>query len=499
MIQHISRMFVVGIAYYLFARVGATYTVLDVGISVLWLANAVLLAAFLIFPPRQWPWMALMALGAELLVAQSLFPLLASLAFGLINIFEAALAAWLIRRSTADSFDFDRIASASRFLVFGPVLASCLAGLMGASVYVWLGQDVSNYWSLWRLWWFGDALGLLLMTPLLVALWRFMGRELPAFKPWRLLELAALWSLLLLIAPLAFQPLSGDVQEFTLTPIVLLPLGLWAAIRFGVLVTVTTLVLIAGLAIGYLADEVYPYGSSSPQNAVWLTQEFLAILAVVSIGLSVLLAEIRQQNLELEKRILERTSSLARANAELNTANERLQTLVSTDFLTGIANRRSFDENGMRILQQMQREGTPVSAIMFDLDHFKKVNDVLGHDAGDLVLRSIVAPVAAVLRPMDLFCRYGGEEFLVLLPGADLEEAASIAERIRHTIEDLEVRYQQESIRVTISLGVAQWDGKQQLDQLVHASDTALYDAKHSGRNCVRLSGNGATGVDAQT
>lgn len=496
--QLITRMLLVGAAYYLFARFGATYTVLDVGISVLWPANAVLLTAFLIFPPRQWPWMALMTLSAELLVGLPLFPIAASLAFGFINIFEAALAAWLIRRSMTGPFDFDRVASASRFLVFGPLLASCLAGLMGASVYVWLGQNVSSYWSLWRLWWFGDALGLLLMTPLLVALWRFVGRGVPTFRPWRLLELVALWGVLLVVAPMAFQPWSGDVQEFNLTPIVLLPLGIWAAIRFGVLVTVATLVLIAGLAISYLTNDVYPFSSSSPQDAVWLTQEFLAILAMVSIGLSVLLAEIRQQNLELERRIVERTSSLAQANAELNAANERLQTLVSTDFLTGIANRRSFEENGMRIMQQMRRESTPVSAIMFDLDHFKNVNDVLGHDAGDLVLRDIVAPVTSVLRPLDLFCRYGGEEFLVLLPGADLEEAASIAERIRHTIEDLEVQYRQECIRVTVSLGVAQWDGTQNLDELVQSADKALYDAKHSGRNCVRLSDNGNTRSSAQ-
>lgn len=498
MIQLIVRALLVGIGYYIFASLGAAYTVADVGISVLWPANAVLLAAFLIFPPRQWPLMALMTLSAELLVGLSLFPVSASLAFGLINIFEVTLAAWLIRRSTSGQFDFDRVASAARFLVFGPVVASCLAGLLGAGVYVWLGQDAGSYWSLWRLWWFGDALGLLLMTPLMVALWHFMGRDMPAFRPWQLLELGALWGVLIVVAPVAFRPWGGDVLEFNLTPIVLLPLGIWAAIRFGVLVTVTTLVLVAALAIRYLVNEVYPIGSSSPQEAVWAIQEFLTIVALVSIGLSVLLAEIRQQNAALETRIRERTASLAQVNADLSAVNERLQALVSTDFLTGIANRRSFDENGERILQQMKRENAAVSVIMFDLDHFKKVNDVLGHDAGDLVLRDIVAPITSVLRPLDLFCRYGGEEFVVLLPGADLDEAAGIAERIRQVIADLEVQYKQEIVRVTVSLGVAQWDGVQYLDELVHAADKALYAAKHSGRNCVRLADNGAIRSSAQ-
>lgn len=487
MIKPIVRMLVVGITYFLFARVGATFTVTDVGISVLWLANAALLAAFLIFAPRQWPLMALGALIAEVLAGYGLFPVFALLAFGLINIFEATLAAWLIRRTVSGDFDFDRVASATRFLLFGPLVASCLAGLLGAAVYIGLGQEAGAYWSLWRLWWFGDALGLLLLTPLLVASWRFIRRGIPAVKLWRVAELALMWGVLLVIAPSAFQPWSGDSADFNLTPIVLLPLGVWAAIRFGVLITVTTMVLIAALAVGYLVGNVSPYGSSSPQYTVWLTQEFLAIMSVVSIGLAVLLAEIRQQSARLEERIQERTASLQQANTDLSSANERLQTLVSTDFLTGIANRRFFDESGERILQYMKREASPVSVIIFDLDHFKKVNDVLGHDAGDLVLQGIVAPVEEVLRPLDLFCRYGGEEFLVLLPGAALDEAAAIADRIRQRIEEFEVHYHQQTIHVTVSLGVAQWDGSQRLDELVNAADKALYDAKHSGRNCVKV------------
>lgn len=210
MTNPIARMLLVGITYFLFARVGATYTVTDVGISVLWLANAVLLAAFLIFPLRQWPLMALGALIAELLTGLGLFPVAASIAFGLINIFEAALAAWLIRQAVPGKFDFDRVTSATRFLLLGPLLASCVAGLMGAAVYIWLGQEPGSYWSLWRLWWFGDALGLLLLTPLLVASWRFLGRGMPTFRPWRVLELALMWSVLLMIAPSAFQPWSGN-------------------------------------------------------------------------------------------------------------------------------------------------------------------------------------------------------------------------------------------------------------------------------------------------
>jgi diguanylate cyclase (GGDEF)-like protein len=122
---------------------------------------------------------------------------------------------------------------------------------------------------------------------------------------------------------------------------------------------------------------------------------------------------------------------------------------------------------------------------MIDLDHFKQVNDNLGHEAGDLVLCNIVEPISSAIRPRNLFGRMGGEEFLVFLSGADHELANTVAERIRGEIESLEVLYRNQKINVTASLGVAQWDGRSHLDELFHQADKALYQAKNRGRNQV--------------
>src|SRR5690606_28067154 len=136
--------------------------------------------------------------------------------------------------------------------------------------------------------------------------------------------------------------------------------------------------------------------------------------------------------------------------------------------LTGIANRRHFLSEVERELQRLRLDGQTASAIMIDIDHFKLVNDNLGHDAGDKVLRDIVEPINQAIRPRDLFGRMGGEEFLIFLSEADHDMSNAIAERIRLAIESLKIAYREHEINITISLGVAQWDGKSHLDELFY-------------------------------
>ena len=122
---------------------------------------------------------------------------------------------------------------------------------------------------------------------------------------------------------------------------------------------------------------------------------------------------------------------------------------------------------------------------MIDLDHFKLVNDNLGHEAGDMVLREIITPISTAIRPRDLFGRMGGEEFLVFLSGADHQMADIVAERIRKEIENLQVVYREQKVQITASFGVAEWDGHADLDELFYQADKALYHAKNRGRNQV--------------
>jgi diguanylate cyclase (GGDEF)-like protein len=170
---------------------------------------------------------------------------------------------------------------------------------------------------------------------------------------------------------------------------------------------------------------------------------------------------------------------------ELITAREALRAKATHDPLTGLWNHEEILRILDRELARADREGTTVGILMLDLDHFKKVNDTYGHMAGDVVLRVIAKRMFSLIRAYDAVGRYGGEEFIVVLPGCDQTSAQTIAERFRSYISKDNVDTPEGMIPVTISLGVAaSGKGKKRdMNSLVKAADSALYRAKSNGRN----------------
>lgn len=165
---------------------------------------------------------------------------------------------------------------------------------------------------------------------------------------------------------------------------------------------------------------------------------------------------------------------------------EELRRLATVDVLTGCVNRRSFAERGTEELARSRREESPLSVILLDLDHFKRVNDTWGHDAGDQVLSRFAEACRGVLRSHDTFGRFGGEEFGVLLPLTDLQGATLVAERIRKRIAALDVEYEKQRISITVSIGVAPIiPGDTKIADAIRRADEELYRAKESGRNMV--------------
>lgn len=169
-----------------------------------------------------------------------------------------------------------------------------------------------------------------------------------------------------------------------------------------------------------------------------------------------------------------------RLMAELEEANKRLEQLATTDGLTGLANRRTFDTALRDSFALEERRGCPLSLVMIDIDFFKQYNDSFGHPAGDLLLKAVAASIRQETRSHELVARYGGEEFAIILPGSDAAAARALAERLRRTVETFS-----ESLRpVTISLGIAT-SGRATLspEHLLAEADAALYHSKHHGRN----------------
>ena len=172
---------------------------------------------------------------------------------------------------------------------------------------------------------------------------------------------------------------------------------------------------------------------------------------------------------------------------ENSTLFEKMSQLAIRDPLTGIFNRRHFIESAMIEFKRTKRHKRPFSIILIDIDHFKKVNDTFGHLTGDQVLELVTKDCQNVLREGDVFGRYGGEEFAILLPETQLQESLEVAERVREVIEKNTVDYGSRQIKITASLGVAAWYERcKSIESLLSLADQALYLAKAEGRNCVR-------------
>ncbi|OIO94298.1 MAG: diguanylate cyclase response regulator [Armatimonadetes bacterium CG2_30_59_28] len=173
---------------------------------------------------------------------------------------------------------------------------------------------------------------------------------------------------------------------------------------------------------------------------------------------------------------------------ELITAREELRLQATQDSLTGMLNRRLVLDILERELTRGQRLELPLAVLMIDIDHFKAVNDAYGHQAGDAVLKEVAARVSTTVRPYDSVGRYGGEEFLVILPGCDEPRAQIVAERLCCVVSREVVHTSAAEISVTLSLGLALSAQGETSERLVHAADRALYEAKRNGRNRVVVS-----------
>jgi diguanylate cyclase (GGDEF)-like protein len=173
---------------------------------------------------------------------------------------------------------------------------------------------------------------------------------------------------------------------------------------------------------------------------------------------------------------------------QLREANKRLEALADTDGLTGLFNRRYFDALLVRELQRTARYKTPMGLVLFDIDHFKRVNDGFGHTMGDEVLRNVGRIVTSSVRVTDSAARYGGEEFGIVFTQTVVQGVAEVTERLRVRLSEFVHEHQGQSLKCTASFGISACDGKGSMPsavELIARADRALYHAKRTGRNCV--------------
>jgi diguanylate cyclase (GGDEF)-like protein len=225
------------------------------------------------------------------------------------------------------------------------------------------------------------------------------------------------------------------------------------------------------------------------QSVYWLTAALAAARVVANLNspvASLLVPNATQTAYFLAILMLITAGTFGMFWMEIQYRNLELVRQAARDSLTGMLNRRSLLSEFERELARVRRGATMLSVAMFDLDHFKRLNDAHGHQAGDEVLRSVAASMQASIRQPDILGRYGGEEFALVMPDTDAEMAMRVAERIRIAVQMSVVEWQNERLSITISGGVAAFAANGvTAEALIAASDAALYEAKRAGRNRV--------------
>lgn len=230
---------------------------------------------------------------------------------------------------------------------------------------------------------------------------------------------------------------------------------------------------------------------------------FAIVALVVGCYLAVVGIDPRQQH-AVAARVLNMTALLVFVGVLVATLRERideamadLERVAVTDALTGLANRRGFNEVAEREIERARRTGAPLAVLMSDIDRFKRINDEFGHATGDSALEHVARLIAGEVRAADFAGRIGGEEFAVLLPDQRSEDATGIAERLRAVVA---ASPHPEVGQITLSVGVAELDARTpQLSTLLSHADVALYEAKAAGRNCVRAAAPSARSTNPVT
>lgn len=465
------------LAYFLSAKLCFLMATTSENITVVWLPNAFTLTALLYYRGQRYWLFIIAAVIAEALSEVSVFPWHESIILGLVNATETMLAFLILKKSGVSS-RLDSLDDIAKFIVAGPLIGSFIGTIFGCLTIQYYSPHTDHFFALVRLWWFGDALGLLIVCPLLLTL--LHGKKQPV-QGFNKIDVCVSMLTLGLLSLIIFTK-EVVLFEVFITPTLILPSMLYLAARTNPKWTAMGVFLMYLLITLLISLGRHPFGEVPISLAIVYAQEFILTLSISSLGLASLITHIRQNEKILEARVIARTQAL-------NQLNSTLHTLSLTDGLTGIANRRRFDEQFALAWSHAMRTSQPLTLGMIDIDWFKAYNDHYGHQAGDDCLRQVSAILKAHLhRASDFLARYGGEEFVFMSAATDAHQASAIAHTLCNAFRTTPLPHAASNIgHVTVSIGVVTITPLAGDDPstIIKAADQALYQAKAQGRNQV--------------
>jgi diguanylate cyclase (GGDEF)-like protein len=442
-------------AYFVAGRLGLSMALVHPSSTAVWPPSGIVLAAFLILGYRVWPGVALGAFLVNITTAGSIWT---SLAVAVGNTLEGVAGAYLVSRFANGARCFDRVQDTLKFAFLGGLGSSAISSTIGATALA-LGGFASwaDYKPIWFTWWLGDAAGVLILGSL-VLLWSADHR---VRWPWkRIGEFGVLLAGLTATSQIVFGPFARRSYPVEYLAI---PFLIWSAFRFGPRESATVTTVLSAIAIRGTLDGFGPFALGVRNESLLLLQSFMSIVAVMTLTLAVLTAE--------------------RTRAE-----EQILNLAVTDPLTGLANYRKLIDVLDFEIKRFGRTGRPFSILLLDMDGLKAINDAHGHLVGSRALCRLGNVLRVHCRDIDTAGRYGGDEFVLIMPETGRKQAQLVAERIRQRVaEDGE----KPAISVSVGAAVYPRDGETR-EELLEAADRVLYEMKRRLRDTAHSSGRGS-------
>jgi diguanylate cyclase (GGDEF)-like protein len=446
--QPIGTICILAAVYFVSGKLGLTMAFVHPSSTAVWPATGIALAAFLILGYRVWPGIFIGSFLVNITTAGSV---LTSLGVATGNTLEGLVGACLVIRFANGRNAFDRSSDTFRFAALGMASTAIAATIGVTSLSLGGYAPWAHYREIWATWWLGDAVGDLLVAPPLL-LWISNFRI--GFKWREYAELFALIGCLALTAQIVFLGLFVPAPRNYPLEYLCIPFLIWAAIRFGQREAATATALLSGIAIWGTLKGLGPFAIGSKNDSLLLLQVFMGIVSTM-------------------------TLALAAMSAERKRVEEQVRSLAVTDSLTGLANYRMLVDTLDGEIRRFGRTDRPFAVLLLDMDGLKQINDTYGHLTGSRALCRLADILRVHCRSMDTAARYGGDEFAIVIPEADLEDARRVMQRIQNR-----VARDSEHPPFTVSIGLAVYpaDGGTR-DALLVAADNALYRMKrvHKG------------------
>src|SRR5438477_1154176 len=436
------------LVYVISGKLALKFAFLNASASAVWPCTGIALAALLLFGYRMWP--AIFA-GAFLVNFTTAGTVLTSPGIASGKTLEALVGCYLVNRLAGGKNAFQRSQNIFKFVLFVGIISAAIGASVGSATLV-LGNlaGLSHYPSIWFTWWLGDGVGALIVTPLIL-LWIENPRMQWTRK--QIVELVILVLGLLFTTWFVFGNSFHSVVRNYPFEYLSFPFLVWAAFRFGRRKAATATCLLACVATWGTVHGYGPFIQNSQNTSLLLLQSFMAIVAVT-------------------------TMVLAAEATEHKRAEDHVRQLAESDPLTGLANYRRLVEALDFEVKRYGRSQLPFAVVLLDLDHLKRINDTRGHLVGSRALCRLADVLRLYSREIDIAARYGGDEFVLVLPETNAESALLVAQRIVSRL-----RAESEDPPISVSTGIAVYptDG-QTLDELLAAADRALYRQKSSPR-----------------